>query len=230
MSKPITYWQLTDRSAEFWYLTEGAGYELWGNTLRFNLGTKMNPGEWPDPPVLLVYDSHKLIVDFPGNLGFRVVSGKMRRILEEFAPDAAEYLPIRLKGPGSDSLQDTYWAMNWLSIVDCLDERSFNVDRKGKRYVEVPVIDPKKIPPDFVLGVLEHYRLQILLRNDLRLALNKAGIRGTQFYKVASIDRPESITWKNVDWSKADEDEARPASPPPRPPKKRVPPRPKRDK
>ena len=229
MSKPITYWEMTDRGSECWYVTTDPSYAQWSNTLRPWQGERMRPGEWPDPPVLLVYDSYKVIVDMPGKVGFPVVSGKMRRILEEFAPDAAEYLPIRLKGPGSDSLPDTYWAMNWLSIVDCLDERSFNVDRKGKRYVEVPVIDPKKIPPEFVLGVLEHYRVQILLRNDLRLALNKAGIRGTQFYKVASINRPESITWKNVDWSKADEDEARPPSPP-RPPKKRVPPRPKRGK
>jgi len=162
----------------------------------------MGSVEWPDPPVLMVSESIKRVVDFPGHLGFKVVSGRMRQMLERLAPDAAEYLPLRFEGPNADALPDTYWAINWLRVMDCLHETSFNVDRKGKRYVEVPVIDPAMIPGDFVLGIVKHFEPLTLIRNDLRLALNKAGITGTAFFKVASIDRPETITWTKVNWSK----------------------------
>jgi hypothetical protein len=227
MKRTVNFWDFANSGSDFWYLEEDAAYEDWANTTRFRAGFPMAKGEWPSPPPLFCYDSVKQFVDLPGCLRLTIVSGRLRTLLEQLAPGSAEFLPVRLKGPRSDELPDTYWGVNWLRVIDCLHAESFNIDEQGKRYVEVPVIDPSKIPADFVLGVLEHFRVQVLVRNDLRLALKKAGVRGTQFYKVASIDRPESITWHKVDWTESDEGAER-RELPPRPPPKRVPPRRKR--
>jgi hypothetical protein len=188
----------------------------------------MLDNEWPNPPPLFVYDSVTVFEDYPWSFNVDVVSGKLRSLLERLAPGVAEYWPIRLKGPRSDQLPDSYWAVNWLRVVDCLHEETFNVNDEGRRYVEVPVIDPAMIPGDVVLAVVEHFRVMKIIRDDLRLELIKAGIRGPQYGRMASIDRPETITWTKVDWSKPKKKERLP--PAPKPPPMRLPPKLKRGK
>ncbi len=131
------------------------------------------------------------------------VSDRLRSFFETEAPGAAEYLPIRIEGPGSERASSRYWIMNWLKVFDCLDEEaSINTDDTGRRYVEVPVIDPRRIPPDGVLGVLKGFEVVQLVRNDLRLKLIKAGFTGLWFTKIAHVTVSESINFEKVDWSK----------------------------
>ena len=121
----------------------------------------------------------------------------------------AEYLPVRVEGPGSKSLGQ-YWAMNWVRTFDCLDEdASMNVDKTGRRYVEVPVIDPSRIPPDGVLGLLGGYSVVHLIRDDLRRKINKAGFEGFEYYDIAHTDTPAATNFVKPDHTKRKQGGAR---------------------
>lgn len=178
------------------HVDEVAGPSPWPWRSRFQQGTAMGPGEWPDPPPQIQADPelHKkkpvpCFEDLPwSGLSEHIVSDRLRTFLEAEAPGAAEYLPVELVGPGSENCPHRYWVVNWLCVFDCLDEEaSMNEDENG-RYVEVPVIDASRIPDDGVIGVLNGYRVVVLIRNDLRLKMKKAEIIGPQFYGIAHSD------------------------------------------
>ncbi|MBL8875872.1 MAG: hypothetical protein JNM86_08770 [Phycisphaerae bacterium] len=123
------------------------------------------------------------------------MSPRLRSFLEKEAPGAAEYLPVRIEGPGSEKLPP-YWAMNFLKVFNCLDEdESINTDERGGKFVEVPVIDPSRVPSDGVLGLLGGFQVLRLMRADLKRKYEEQKFLGGFFMKVASIDRPESINW-----------------------------------
>lgn len=152
---------------------------------------------WPkSPPIFTLLNKFKITEDllWPTE-DYYLVSLRLREFLEKHAPDAAEYLPIRIEGPGSERLPP-YWAMNFLKVFNCMDEdESINTDERGGRFVEVPVIDPSRVPPDGVLGLLGGFQVMRLMRADLKRKYEEQKFLGGFFSKVASIDRPESINW-----------------------------------
>lgn len=148
------------------------------------------------PPVFRILNKFKVVEDLLLAVeDYYLVSPRLREFLEKEAPGAAEFLPIRIEGPGSDRLPP-YWAINFMRVFSCLDEdESINTDETGRRFVEVPVIDPSKVPPDGVLGLLGGFQVLRLMRHDLKRKYEEQKFLGGFFSKVASIDRPESINW-----------------------------------
>lgn len=179
--------------------------EHWCNRV---IGTKFWRGKpypvdkWPSPPPLWISKKRpQRLEDMPWSVGyFYVVSTRFRAFLERESPGCAQFLPMRIEGPGAEDIKSPYWVVNWLRLFNCLDEEaSMNEDEHG-RYVEVPVIDPRRIPADGLIGMLKKYEVVTLIRDDLRKKIKAAGFTGPQFFDVASIDVPESINFKKVDW------------------------------
>jgi hypothetical protein len=156
--------------------------------LEFQLDKRLQEGRPMDgwtPPVFAA-DPPPAFEDVPWAAGcFLLVSSRLRAFLEAEAPGAAQYLPVVIEGPGAEGA-GPYFAVNWLRTLPCLDEAaSMNVDPTGRRYVEVPVIDPRRAPADAVIGPLGGYTVVTLVRDDLRKKLKAAGFTGPQFYKIA---------------------------------------------
>lgn len=158
---------------------------------------------WPTPaPVFRLVNKVKTIEDLLWPIGdYYLVSPRLREFLEKHAPGAAEYLPVRIEGPGSERLPP-YSAMNFLRVFRCMDEdESINIDASGGMYVEVPVIDPSLVPADGVLGLLGGFQVLRLMRYDLKRMYEEQKFLGGFFMRVASTDRPLSINWTMPDHS-----------------------------
>ncbi|MCB9844665.1 MAG: hypothetical protein H6811_01580 [Phycisphaeraceae bacterium] len=190
----------------------------WSTVFRLREGRPIEAGEWPDPPPLFTYEDAVMFPDLATDLTYMyVISSRLRSFLEAEAPGAAEYLPVRFEGPRSEEIPEPYWAMNWLRVLDCMDEDACtNIDEDGKPFIVVPVIDPAKAPEDGVLGLLGGYTVMKLIRNDLRLKMQKAGFTGIWFMRLSHSRDPFSPQYRLV--GRPDKD---PPPPPPPPPPKR---------
>jgi hypothetical protein len=178
------------RRSTRWEVEEQDEAWAWRTRVRLREGRPMGPGEWPSPPPVFVYTSVKCFEDipWPRRVSIFIVSDRLRALLEAEAPGAAEYLPVHLQGPRSRELPGPYWVMNWVRLLDCLDEEaSMDEDEKG-RFVQVPVIDPSRIPPDATLGLLKGYEVVKLIRDDLRIKIEKAGLTGLKYSPIAQLD------------------------------------------
>jgi len=182
----------------------------WNMGERLRKGRSMTRSQWPSPPPVWTYDKVKTFEDMPwGIRDFHIVSDRLRAFLEVEAPGAAQYMPIALRGPRQKEIPCSYWAMNFVRVFDCLDEEhSMNVDDTGRRYVEFPVIDPRRIPEDGVLGLLKEYEVDRIIRDDLRRKIIKEKFVGPQFYQIGQLDLPHTRNFKKVDWSKVKKKDA----------------------
>ncbi|MBL8991380.1 MAG: hypothetical protein JNJ48_07350 [Phycisphaerae bacterium] len=195
-------------------------HAMWDAQVRLRKGKPLRAGEWPSPAPLFVYDQRPPVFeDFPvPNSDICVASDPLRAFLEREAPGACEFLPIRIQGPGIESVPHRFWAINWIRVFDCLDPRSMEQTEDGPR-VAVPVIDPSQIPLDGVLGLLGGYQVVRLIRNDLRLKLIRAGFTGLDYYSIAHRDGTDFLPFIRADGTIVLPDGA-PADtrlPPPRP-------------
>lgn len=83
----------------------------------------------------------------------------------------------------------------------------------------MPIIDPSRIPPDGVLGLLGEYEVVRLIRNDLRLKLIRAGFTGLEYFRIAHSNGTDFLPFMRADGTIVLPDGA-PADtslPPPRP-------------
>ncbi len=136
-----------------------------------------------------------------------LASEALKQFLEREAPDTAQFLPVRMEGPNVDEAHRNYWVINWLKSVDCLDKaRSLNEyppEDGGGVFKEWTVIDPSRIPADFVVGRLNmglggDTMSRVLIRDDLMHRIIKARFKGPQFTAVwHSNDRgAPAALWK----------------------------------
>jgi hypothetical protein len=170
----------------------------WKMWPRLCSGKRLPKSGWPEPPPVFTYEKPPRTV-FEDLLwpidDFYIVSSRLREFLEREAPGAAEYLPVTIEGPRCEEAP-AYWIMNFIRVFDCLEEEeSMNTDETGRRFIEVPVIDPARVPPDGVLGLLGGFTVARIMRADLKKKYDAAGFLGGFRHPIASIDRPESITW-----------------------------------
>lgn len=189
------YWQFSVlvEGKRRWQITcEDEGW-AWSIRVRLREGKRMKSGEWSVDQARFAYSHVADFEDIPrvvGYPGIMIVSDRLRKFFETEAPGAAEYLPVRIEGPRACEMPGPYWAVNKLSLFDCLDEEeSMDVDENGDRFVQVPVVDVSRVPSDGVFGLLKGYEVMSLIRNDLRLKFQKAGFTGAWFQRIAEIDR-----------------------------------------
>lgn len=202
-SRPQRYWSFSeDGPARHprWHIRPADEDWCWYTRPQFIRGISIAKETWPSPPPVFTYKVAEIFEDMPWPcFSVEIVSDRLRLFLEEHAPGAAEYHPVRFQGPRSEHIPGPYWCMNWLRRFDCLDEdMSMDEDEDGRRFVQVPVIDPTRIPDDGVLGLLGGYEVYKLIRNDLKLKIQKAGFLGPQFYRIAHNNGVGLVPFRKV--------------------------------
>lgn len=112
------------------------------------------------------------------------VSDRLREFLEAEAPGHAQYLPVRMEGPGVGEAQRRYWVVNWLHLLDCLEGPTSAEIRASGTGLRMVVIDAERIPPNVLVGRLKDRRVTTIVRSDLVRKIKKAKFTGPQFYDV----------------------------------------------
>lgn len=174
-----------------WVLTAVDSTWEFAAAARLRRGRRLRKGEWPTVPPVFAYDAVVGKPDVCWTFGHAtvVVSDRLRKSLERLAPGAAEFRPVRVRGPRSGAL-GRYWAVNWLRECDCASRRY-----PGE-------VNPARIPPDLKLGVLASDRGMgrgdILVRDDLKMQLAHQKFRGLRFGKVHVSSAPKSVVRRKV--------------------------------
>ena len=167
-------WVDDDEDESFAWLDASRKEELDGRGYLLSEGVRCE--EWF--PKGLVFDLAKergstLTDSIPNSFAMRVVSEKLKGILEEETPaDSIEYLPIRLRTPRKKVLTTPYYIANVLGSVACMNAKKsdFNMSAISKTQVlhfRRLVLNEKKIPKDVKIFRLAEQTRLILVRGDL---------------------------------------------------------------
>lgn len=117
-----------------------------------------------------------------------VCSQRMREVVDTLCPGMVQYLPLQVLYRKEVMFPaGTYWVMNLLDSVDCIDEptsESFIAgDFPGANKVYMKVcIDVDRIPPDKHLFRLHGCGVKIVTSKVLREALQAAGVTGVNYF------------------------------------------------
>jgi hypothetical protein len=151
-----------------------------------------------DPPELR-YSSlptnHELLVPSDGLFNF-IANQRLQAFFETEAPGSFEYFPVKLVGPQSEKL-GPYYVCRFLHTWDCLHPYSWDEDETG-RFVQMPIVDVSKIPPDGKIGTVKHYAVEQLFRDDVKRAFVRAGFVGIRFYPTSIATDPQSMQFEHV--------------------------------
>ncbi|WP_141589655.1 DUF1629 domain-containing protein [Myxococcus sp. AB056] len=167
-------WVDDDEDESFAWLDSSRKEELDGRGYLLTEGIRCE--EWF--PKGLVFDLSKeggstLTDSIPNSFAMRVVSEKLKGILEEETPAGSiEYLPIRLRTPRKKVLTTPYYIANVLGTVACMDAKksdfSMNAILKNQvLHFRRLVLNEKKIPKDVKIFRLAEQTRLILVRGDL---------------------------------------------------------------
>ena len=131
-----------------------------------------------------------------------IVSPRLRKFLEVEAPGHCQFFPVHISGPRPNDAQFDYWAINWLRAADCLDPQSYDgtFHDDGRPKVMVPIIDISRIPSDFLIGPLKNFRVQEIIRDDLRRKMRAAKFVDPWFERVAHADGRNFRPFIRPDW------------------------------
>jgi hypothetical protein len=104
-----------------------------------------------------------------------VVSSRLRSIVEEMDPNAAQFLPVTIELLNKQKLVGQYFLMNILQEVDCIDE-------EGSTVVQACVVRAR-VPDHCHVFRVKHKRLGDRIASDeFRKRVIREGITGIQFY------------------------------------------------
>jgi hypothetical protein len=143
----------------------------------------------------------------------RIISTRLRAFLEEHAPRAIQFLPCDVVcEAGAKPMR--YWMCNFLVAVDCMHPDSVLRDKEGNELLTFCTVDPSRIPPDTLIGVIRHHHVTTLVRRDLCQKLIDAGFTGFEFLDITYVGHGLQI---NNPWDPSKSIKGR--SPKPTPPK-----------
>jgi hypothetical protein len=135
-----------------------------------------------------------------------VVSDRTKQLIERIMPGHAEFKPVtatRVNYP-PESLP-TYWIMNCLKRVDCIDYHYTDYEDKGYDHGNYEmweyaggafVLDETKIPPDVHMCRVEHKLSRLVTRAWVRDEFRKEKIRGAIFTPLMTQPTEEIIKRK----------------------------------
>jgi len=149
-------------------------------------------GWWPENVVLDLSLDHglKLSDSIPNAVGVRIVSEKLKRILEEACGETIDFYPVKIRNQKGRLVKKTYYlahlrlvigAMDWgksdADINDIHPERAATIRRL--------VLDEKNIPENTKLFVLkEEPRIWLVDRELAKKIYRKYDCRGMIFIKL----------------------------------------------
>ncbi len=137
-------------------------------------------------------------VDFGGLL--RIVSRRVRSIIEEYGPGDCQFLPIDIQYDDV-SLGLEYFVLKCLRVIDCAD-----YEVSPERMLKRPVVymraklQADRVPADIQMFQVKYSApLALLVREPLRRALVKARLEGGGFHMVpvtrVMVRRPVGGIW-----------------------------------
>jgi hypothetical protein len=119
----------------------------------------------------------------------RIISAKLKQILDEMYPDCAQYIPVTV----ARHPRKKYWVLNPLTSLSCLDKdhsvfatfpRPPHTIRKVRKLVLKPI-------PDDVPALIHMAELSVLLvRDDLRRAFEAASPSSGKFTRARDYRHP----------------------------------------
>lgn len=159
--------------------------------------------DW-DPDTTAYYDDEEVeYSDYPFVSGLLpVYSARLRSLMEGLGIEGIQYLPLKIKRRDGTQEVEGYSIANYLNVIDCLDrERSvYEVWTKDNLLfwekrpdmlgtfcdVRRAVIDSKKTG-DVPLFRLWGWEMMVIVREDVKQAIEKAGITGCEFREIEVI-------------------------------------------
>jgi len=157
------------------------------------LGNALGDG-WPDGLQYRMAPGAKGIEigDLVANtLGYTMMSDRLKSLIAERSKTAVEWLRFTLLNHKGRKAADNLWVANVLTLVDAVDR-----DRTiGEPYPAKPewylVTDELYIRPEKVNSKLDMFRLgemprRIIVRDDLKAAIEKAGMTGVVFHPMGA--------------------------------------------
>jgi hypothetical protein len=136
------------------------------------------------------YGGVKLPDHFPNTLSLRVVSGKLKKMLEELAPETRiEFLPVQVRNRRKKLEAAPYFVANVLDVIPCTDMKKSEywkntiVKDQIQRFKRL-VLDERKIPKGKKLFRLGEMKSLLLAHRDLGQAIVDADCTGVFFMDV----------------------------------------------
>jgi hypothetical protein len=117
-----------------------------------------------------------------------IVSAKVRQVLEARAPSQVQFLPVELSVERALP-PITYWLVNTLRVLECYHPKLskwkvLSVPSKTWWSFSKLVIDRSRVPENIAIFREVHCSTPIIIRTELRRALEVAGVTGAQFYPI----------------------------------------------
>ena len=171
----------------------------------FRLNEGVSCADWfPDDVVFDVSDDYgiKLADSIPNMILLRVVSDRLRKVLEQHAGASIEFLPVRIRDKKRRLVKAPYYVANLLGSVACMDRSRSDFDMshldKGQvsRFRRL-TLDPSKIDPSVKIFRLAEMMELVLVRDDLAAAIERAGCTGLDLLPLEDFGaeyRPRGAT------------------------------------
>ncbi len=146
--------------------------------------------KWPSDVRFMMDAAAGLVVpDFINNTyRFLMVSPRVKAAWERKLAEKVEYLPFRIINHKGDELDDTYFVVNLLGSVDCMDAKRTEGDLNPLRedegwysYFWELHLDSKKLPADRKVFRLGTSPRLVLVHRSLKEEIEAAEYRGAIF-------------------------------------------------
>ncbi|CAM4049492.1 imm11 family protein [Corallococcus soli] len=132
------------------------------------------------------YPGVKLTDNLINTFGYWVISEALKALLEKEAHTDIEYLPVPIINHKGRRTEGEFFIANPFAIVDCVDLGNSNVDESQMAPglfggIYRLALDGTRIPPEARLFRLKQMPKVIIVREDLRAALDAQGLTGLSY-------------------------------------------------
>jgi len=130
----------------------------------------------------------------PNSVLWRIVSDSLKKLLEKHASCEMEFLPIRIRDHRDQLITETYYILNILGTVSCMDRQKSDYDASALDESQVVTfrhlyLDTDKIPEHINLFRFGEERDMFMMRQDLMQILIDSGITGLAFTSLEDFGK-----------------------------------------
>lgn len=142
------------------------------------------------PPIRLLYKykSNRKTDYVSGIHSFPVISGRFEQVLSEAGAEHLEFHAAQLVCTKTGEVDDSYWFLNILHNVPCLDRQRSEYETFGSTqeitYVTKFVIEPDELRGREIARIAE-FREAILISSRVRRSIEEAGLTGVSFQDLS---------------------------------------------
>ena len=137
--------------------------------------------------------SGEMLADvIPNSTLWKIISVPLKELLEKHTSCEMEFLPIRIRDHNGQLIAETYYILNILGSVSCMDRQKSDYDASALDESQVVTfrhlfLDTDKIPENTNLFRFGEERDMFMMRKDLMQILIEAGITGIKFTSIEDI-------------------------------------------